>query len=108
MFSERKEELSINVPIACGGVVVRPGDFVVADTIGVTVVPRDKAGEVLELAREQAEREQKTREWVAKGKTSRICCASSAASETSGTVHADPGYGETAERRGTSYRRTWV
>ncbi len=31
MFSGRKEELSINVPIGCGGVVVRPGDFIIAD-----------------------------------------------------------------------------
>ena len=69
MFSSRKEELSINVPIACGGVTVNPGDFVVADTIGVTVIPLQKAEEVLRLAKEQAEREQKTREWVAKGKT---------------------------------------
>jgi 4-hydroxy-4-methyl-2-oxoglutarate aldolase len=69
MFSGRKEELSINVPITCGGVVVRPGDFVVADEIGITVVPSGKAAEVLKLAREQAEREQKTREWVAQGKT---------------------------------------
>jgi regulator of RNase E activity RraA len=69
MFSGRKEELSINVPIACGGVPVSPGDFIVADTIGVVVVPLAKAEEVVELAREQAEREQKTREWVAKGKT---------------------------------------
>lgn len=69
MFSGRKEELSINVPIACGGVTVSPGDFIVADTIGVTVVPLVKAEEVIELAREQAEREQQTREWVAKGKT---------------------------------------
>jgi regulator of RNase E activity RraA len=69
MFSGRKEELSINVPISCGGVPVRPGDFVVADTIGVTVVPLDRAEEVLEKAKEQAEREEKTRAWVAKGKT---------------------------------------
>jgi 4-hydroxy-4-methyl-2-oxoglutarate aldolase len=69
MFSSRKEELSINIPITCGGVVVRPGDFVVADEIGITVVSSDKAAEVLKLAREQAEREQKTREWVAQGKT---------------------------------------
>jgi 4-hydroxy-4-methyl-2-oxoglutarate aldolase len=69
MFSNRKEELSINVPIACGGVTVSPGDFVIADTIGVTVVPLRHAEDVLRLAREQAEREQKTREWVAKGKT---------------------------------------
>jgi 4-hydroxy-4-methyl-2-oxoglutarate aldolase len=69
MFSSRKEELSINVPIACGGVTVNPGDFVVADTIGVTVVPLQKAEEILKLAKEQAEREQRTRDWVAKGKT---------------------------------------
>jgi 4-hydroxy-4-methyl-2-oxoglutarate aldolase len=69
MLSGRKEELSINVPVTCGGIVVKPGDFVVADTIGVTVVPLERAHEVIELAREQADREQKTREWVAKGKT---------------------------------------
>jgi regulator of RNase E activity RraA len=69
MFSGRKEELSVNVPITCGGVVVNPGDFIVADTIGVTVVPLAQAEDVLKLAREQAEREQKTREWVAQGKT---------------------------------------
>lgn len=69
MFSGRKEELSINVPVAVGGVVVNPGDFVVADTIGVTVVPLARAEEVLRLAREQADREQATREWVMKGKT---------------------------------------
>lgn len=69
MFSGRKEELSINVPIACGGIVVNPGDFIVADTIGVVVIPLEKAVEIIDLAREQAEREQKTRESVAKGKT---------------------------------------
>ena len=69
MFSQRKEELSVNVPIACGGVIVRPGDFIVADTIAVVVVPLERADELLTLAAEQAEREQRTREWVAKGKT---------------------------------------
>jgi regulator of RNase E activity RraA len=69
MFSGRKEELSINVPITCGGVMVHPGDFVVADEIGVTVVPLADAASVLQAAREQAAREQSTREWVAKGKT---------------------------------------
>src|SRR6185437_10455426 len=65
MYSGRKEELSINVPIQCGGVTVNPGDFVIADPIGVTVVPLERAEEILEKAREQAEREQRTREWVA-------------------------------------------
>ena len=69
MFSERREELSINVPIACGGVVVNPGDFIVADLMGVVVVPLESAEEVVRLAQEQADREVATRGWVAQGKT---------------------------------------
>ncbi len=69
MFSGRKEELSINVPIQCGGVVVNPGDFIVADLMGVVVVPVDTAEEIVKLAQEQADREEETRKWVAKGKT---------------------------------------
>lgn len=69
MFSQRKDELSINVPIACGGVPVNPGDFIIADVMGVTVVPLAKAEEIVELALEQAQREETTREWVQKGKT---------------------------------------
>ena len=69
MFSQRKEELSINVPIQCGGIVVNPGDFVVADLMGVTVIPQAKAEELVEKAREQAEREEATRAWVKQGKT---------------------------------------
>jgi 4-hydroxy-4-methyl-2-oxoglutarate aldolase len=69
MFSERKEELSINVPISCGGIVVNPGDFIVADANAVVVVPLGRAEEMLELALEQADREHRTRERVAQGKT---------------------------------------
>lgn len=36
----------VNVPVACGGTVVFPGDVVVADEEGVAVVPRLWAGEV--------------------------------------------------------------
>ena len=39
----------INVPIACGGTVVMPGDIVVGDEDGVVVVPREDAAEVLDL-----------------------------------------------------------
>lgn len=38
----------INYPIACGGVVVNPGDVLVADSAGIVVVPQ---GIVLELLR---------------------------------------------------------
>jgi regulator of RNase E activity RraA len=44
---------------------MNPGDFVVADAIGVAVIPLDRAEETLNLAVQQEEREQKTSEWVA-------------------------------------------
>jgi regulator of RNase E activity RraA len=69
MFSGRKEELSINVPIQCGGEIVKPGDFIVADLMGITVIPLENAEEVVRLAQEQADREEETRKWVAQGKT---------------------------------------
>jgi 4-hydroxy-4-methyl-2-oxoglutarate aldolase len=47
----RNEIESVNRPIECGGVLVRPGDVVVADGDGVIVVPREKAQEVAEYAR---------------------------------------------------------
>lgn len=38
----------INFPICCGGVVINPGDIVVADDAGIVVVPRDIALELLQ------------------------------------------------------------
>jgi regulator of RNase E activity RraA len=49
----------INVPISCGGTVVKPGDIVVGDSDGVAVVPREHAEEVLALVAELMEREKK-------------------------------------------------
>jgi 4-hydroxy-4-methyl-2-oxoglutarate aldolase len=45
--------------IACGGVAVRPGDVIVADRDGVTVVPLEDAREVARLAGELMARERK-------------------------------------------------
>jgi regulator of RNase E activity RraA len=46
----RNQLESVNRPITCGGVLVRPGDVVVADGEGVIVVPRERAEEVAEAA----------------------------------------------------------
>jgi regulator of RNase E activity RraA len=47
----RNEIESVNRPIECGGVLVMPGDVIVADGDGVIVVPRTKAAEVADYAR---------------------------------------------------------
>jgi 4-hydroxy-4-methyl-2-oxoglutarate aldolase len=47
----RNEIESVNRPIECGGVLVMPGDVIVADGDGVIVVPRAKAKEVADYAR---------------------------------------------------------
>jgi len=66
-YSGRFEPIEINTPVVCGGLRVNPGDIVVADEIGVTVVPSADAGEVYERARAQADKEEKTRADILKG-----------------------------------------
>lgn len=44
----------VNYPIQCGGVVVFPGDVVIADRDGVVIVPREFAPELLERCRQKS------------------------------------------------------
>ena len=59
--------VDINVPIACAGVPVFPGDVVVGDEEGVVVVPRHLAAEVAGPAAEQEELERFVLEQVEGG-----------------------------------------
>jgi len=68
-YSGRMEPIEINVQIQCAGVIVRPGDLVLGDEIGVVVIPLEESARVLVLAREQAEKEEKTRAKIREGKT---------------------------------------
>jgi regulator of RNase E activity RraA len=49
--------VDFNVPIACAGVAVFPGDIVVGDEEGVIVIPRDLAPQIAGPAAEQEELE---------------------------------------------------
>jgi 3-hexulose-6-phosphate synthase/6-phospho-3-hexuloisomerase len=69
MFSGRKDDVELNVPVQCGGIVVNPGDMIVADEIGITVVPSAQLAPVLAAAREQADREEATRRRIREGCT---------------------------------------
>lgn len=66
----------VNVPVACGGISVNPGDIILADPDGVIVIPRKDSAQILEDAKKfQAADESKLiaakngtakREWVEK------------------------------------------
>jgi regulator of RNase E activity RraA len=68
-YSGRMDPIEINVPIQCAGILVRPGDLVLGDEIGVVVIPLENAAEVLAAARAQADKEEQTRAKIREGKT---------------------------------------
>jgi regulator of RNase E activity RraA len=55
----RLVSVSKNEPVLCGGVRVRPGDYIMGDWDGVVVVPVEAAERVVELIRQYDEKESK-------------------------------------------------
>ena len=59
----------IDVEIVCGGVRVRPGDFIAGDDDGVVVVPREIAQQVADSASAVAEKEELIKARLSRGET---------------------------------------
>ena len=55
---DREGPGEINYPIVCGGVVVNPGDIIIASHDGVAVIPQEDAVEVLEATDKVFQREE--------------------------------------------------
>jgi 4-hydroxy-4-methyl-2-oxoglutarate aldolase len=64
---DRVEVDAVNVPVSISGVQVKPGDLLLGDDTGVVAVPAERAEEVLRVAREIAEKEQKIEERLRAG-----------------------------------------
>ncbi|NKB71848.1 MAG: RraA family protein [Candidatus Latescibacteria bacterium] len=62
---------SVNEPVTCGGVVVHPGDFILADIDGVAVIPAAIKEEVFVKANEKLEGENIVRDELAAGRSPR-------------------------------------
>lgn len=60
---------SVGAPIALGGVIIRTGDYVVADSDGIVIVPPDAMEKALERALEREEKERRIISGLQTGKT---------------------------------------
>jgi len=66
---EKRGPGSVNVPIVVDGVLVEPGDVIVADGDGVLAIPQAHLARTLEGARQRAEREIAIRERIKAGES---------------------------------------
>jgi 3-hexulose-6-phosphate synthase/6-phospho-3-hexuloisomerase len=65
----RTRTVKMNVPIKCGGVTVKPGDYVVGGDDGVVVIPADKVNRVLKMAEEIDDIERREAVILARGES---------------------------------------
>jgi len=67
----RARVLSLDVPIKCGEVLVKPQELIFADNDGIVVIPREIEQEVLKQAAEKVSKENSARKELLEGNTLR-------------------------------------
>lgn len=68
---DRVEVDAINVPVSLSGIQVKPGDIILGDDTGVVVIPFEKAGDILAVSKEIAQKESDIVKEVQNGMTLR-------------------------------------
>lgn len=66
---EKRGPGSANVPISCAGIVVNPGDIIVADGDGVLSIPPEYLGAAMDAAQTRIDKETEFRQKLAEGGT---------------------------------------
>jgi 4-hydroxy-4-methyl-2-oxoglutarate aldolase len=61
---------SVNIPVVCAGVAIKPGDVIVGDVDGVVVVPRADAAIVAKASQDRVGKEEKARAKLKAGELS--------------------------------------
>lgn len=67
--AQKNQPGQVNVPIICGGVAIRPGDWIMGDRDGVVVIPSGNIAAVVESAREREVAEIALRKGIRAGKS---------------------------------------
>ena len=65
--SYRSTVVAYDVPVACGGVLVRPGDIVFGDFDGLVVIPRERLAATVEAGLAKVEGENHARDMLRQG-----------------------------------------
>jgi 4-hydroxy-4-methyl-2-oxoglutarate aldolase len=67
--TQKRRHLGLDLPVSLGGVLIRPGDWIVGDRGGVCVVPAGRIADLLTAAKARIRKEDGIRQELTRGRT---------------------------------------